>query len=114
MAQTVGQASRPTWRTVPRGRIAKCRPRGQRESLLSLTCLLALPQARFPGADDGLRPVSNLQLGEDHGDVVANGLQHVATRLNRVAHWMHVDALGHPLREAISTVNRGGRYKWAV
>src|SRR5215218_4370495 len=78
MAQTVGQASRPTWRTVPRGRIAKCRPRGQRESLLSLTCLLALPQARFPGADDRLRPVSNLQLGEDVGDVVANGLQHVA------------------------------------
>ena len=41
---------------------------------LSLLRFLALPQARFPGADDRLRPVSNLQLGEDVGDVVANGL----------------------------------------
>jgi hypothetical protein len=32
---------------------------------LSLPCLLALPQARLPGADDRLGPVSNLQLGED-------------------------------------------------
>jgi len=28
----------------------------------------------FPGTDDGLGPVGNLQLGEDVGDVVANGL----------------------------------------
>ncbi len=39
---------------------------------LSLLCFLALPQARFPSADDRLRPVGNLQLGEDVGDVVAN------------------------------------------
>jgi hypothetical protein len=34
--------------------------------------LLALPQARFPGANDRLGPVSHLQFGEDIGDVVAD------------------------------------------
>src|ERR671920_98563 len=34
----------------------------------------ALSQARLPGTDDGLGPISNLQLGEDVRDVVANSL----------------------------------------
>jgi hypothetical protein len=41
---------------------------------LNSPCLLALPQARFPSTDDGLGTVSDLQLGEDVGDVVAYGL----------------------------------------
>jgi hypothetical protein len=40
----------------------------------SLSLLPALPQAGFSGADDRLGPVNNLKLGEDVGDVVANGL----------------------------------------
>src|SRR5919205_1084059 len=34
----------------------------------------ALSHARLPGTDDGLGPISNLQLGEDVRDVVAHGL----------------------------------------
>ena len=36
-------------------------------------------------------------------------IQHVAMRLNRVAQWMHVNALGHPRRQTISTVMRADR-----
>ena len=46
-------------------------PEASENRFLSLTCLLDLPQARFPGADNRLRPVSNLKLGEDVGDVVS-------------------------------------------
>jgi hypothetical protein len=50
-------------RTMSKGKESD---RGATENrFLSLPCLLALPQARFPGTDDGLGPVSNLQLGED-------------------------------------------------
>ena len=49
-------------------------PRANENRFPSSPCLLALPQARFPSADDRLCPVSNLQLGEDVGDVVAYGL----------------------------------------
>ncbi len=34
-----------------------------------------LPQPRLAGADDGLGPIGDLQLGEDVGDVVSHGLE---------------------------------------
>ena len=50
-------------------------PRANENRFPSSPCLLALPQARFPSADDRLRLVSNLQFSEDVRDIVANGLR---------------------------------------
>ena len=46
-------------------------PRANENRFLNSPCLLTLPQARFPGTDDGLGTVGNLQLGEDVGHIVA-------------------------------------------
>ncbi len=60
----------------PEGSYSQISTQGASESrFLSLTCLLALPQARLPGADYGLGPVGNLQLSEDVRDVVAYRLR---------------------------------------